>query len=156
MAPPSLGAARNSRPPRAASANQASSSGISVSGMDQRKFAFDLLLFMRAMQRTPACSRDAEASRVWNIPIVGLTMRYSRETMRSALCLTAGKYFVGIGMLAALVLTFALRSFPQAIQPQDPWEPAIRKFEEQDKVNPPKSGCIVFAGSSSFRYWDTL
>lgn len=39
---------------------------------------------------------------------------------------------------------------------QDGWEPAIRAFEEQDKVNPPKPGCIVFAGSSSFRYWDTL
>jgi lysophospholipase L1-like esterase len=40
-------------------------------------------------------------------------------------------------------------------QAQD-WEPSIRKFEEQDKVNPPKSGCIVFAGSSSFARWDTL
>ena len=59
-------------------------------------------------------------------------------------------------MLAALVLTLAVAAFPQAAQPQDPWEPAIRKFEEQDKVNPPKPGCIVFAGSSSFRYWDTL
>ena len=36
------------------------------------------------------------------------------------------------------------------------WEAAIRDFEEQDKVHPPKSGCIVFTGSSSFRYWDTL
>ncbi len=38
----------------------------------------------------------------------------------------------------------------------DGWEPAIRAFEAQDKLNPPKPGCIVFAGSSSFRYWDTL
>ncbi len=36
------------------------------------------------------------------------------------------------------------------------WEPAIRDFEEQDKVHPPKPGVIVFAGSSSFRFWDTL
>jgi len=36
------------------------------------------------------------------------------------------------------------------------WEPAIRDFEEQDKVHPPKAGCIVFTGSSSFRFWDTL
>ena len=36
------------------------------------------------------------------------------------------------------------------------WEPAIRDFEEQDKAHPPKPGGIVFAGSSSFRYWDTL
>ena len=42
-----------------------------------------------------------------------------------------------------------------AAQAQD-WEPSIRKFEEQDKINPPKPGCIVFAGSSSFARWDTL
>jgi lysophospholipase L1-like esterase len=36
------------------------------------------------------------------------------------------------------------------------WEPVIRDFEEQDKAHPPKPGGIVFAGSSSFRYWDTL
>ena len=40
-------------------------------------------------------------------------------------------------------------------QTQD-WEPSIRKFEEQDKVAPPKSGCIVFAGSSSIARWDAL
>ena len=40
-------------------------------------------------------------------------------------------------------------------QTQD-WEPSIRKFEELDKVNPPKSGGIVFAGSSSFARWETL
>src|SRR5689334_7187193 len=40
-------------------------------------------------------------------------------------------------------------------QAQD-WEPSIRKFEEQDKIAPPKSGCIVFAGSSSIALWDTL
>jgi len=40
-------------------------------------------------------------------------------------------------------------------QTQD-WESSIRKFEEQDKVNPPKSGCIVFAGSSSFARWESL
>jgi len=40
-------------------------------------------------------------------------------------------------------------------QTQD-WEPSIRKFEEQDKVNPPKLGCIVFTGSSSIARWETL
>jgi lysophospholipase L1-like esterase len=40
-------------------------------------------------------------------------------------------------------------------QAQD-WEPSIRKFEEHDKVDPPKLGCIVFAGSSSIARWDTL
>jgi lysophospholipase L1-like esterase len=36
------------------------------------------------------------------------------------------------------------------------WEPDIRKFEEQDKIYPPKPGVIVFAGSSSFARWDSL
>ncbi len=40
-------------------------------------------------------------------------------------------------------------------QAQD-WEASIRKFEEQDKVDPPKVGCIVFAGSSSIARWETL
>jgi lysophospholipase L1-like esterase len=40
-------------------------------------------------------------------------------------------------------------------QAQD-WEPSIRKLEEQDKVNPPKSGSIVFTGSSSIARWETL
>ena len=40
-------------------------------------------------------------------------------------------------------------------QTQD-WEPSIRKFEEQDKINPPKLGCIVFSGSSSIARWETL
>lgn len=33
------------------------------------------------------------------------------------------------------------------------WEPAIRKFEEQDEMNPPLCGGIVFVGSSSIRLW---
>jgi lysophospholipase L1-like esterase len=40
-------------------------------------------------------------------------------------------------------------------QAQD-WEPSIRKFEEQDKANPPKLGSIVFTGSSSIARWETL
>ena len=40
-------------------------------------------------------------------------------------------------------------------QAQD-WESSIRKFEEQDKVNPPKLGSIVFTGSSSIARWETL
>src|SRR5258706_11528282 len=36
------------------------------------------------------------------------------------------------------------------------WEPSIRKFEEQDKVNPSKLGSIVFTSSSSIARWETL
>ena len=48
-----------------------------------------------------------------------------------------------------------MRTYVPAVLAQG-WEPAIRDFEEQDKVHPPRPGCIVFAGSSSFRFWDTL
>ena len=47
---------------------------------------------------------------------------------------------------------FASTAFAQG---QD-WESSIRKFEAEDKVNPPKPGGIVFAGSSSFARWETL
>src|SRR4029077_11236174 len=65
------------------------------------------------------------------------------------------KYSFGVGIFAALLLGLALRFFAPAVLAQG-WEPAIRDFEDQDKVHPPKPGCIVFTGSSSFRIWDTL
>jgi lysophospholipase L1-like esterase len=40
-------------------------------------------------------------------------------------------------------------------QPED-WESSIRNFEEQDKVNPPELGSIVFTGSSSIARWERL
>jgi lysophospholipase L1-like esterase len=36
------------------------------------------------------------------------------------------------------------------------WEPTIRQFEQHDKTNPPKPGSIVFTGSSSIVYWESL
>jgi len=36
------------------------------------------------------------------------------------------------------------------------WEGSIRTFEAQDRRQPPPPGVIVFAGSSSFTFWDTL
>jgi lysophospholipase L1-like esterase len=59
------------------------------------------------------------------------------------LCLT------GVGVRKCWFVSTALA------QTQD-WESSIRKFEEQDKINPPKLGCIVFAGSSSIARWETL
>jgi lysophospholipase L1-like esterase len=44
----------------------------------------------------------------------------------------------------------------QASGPTQDWEPVIRKFEDEDKVNPPKPGTIVFTGSSSIARWDSL
>ncbi len=36
----------------------------------------------------------------------------------------------------------------------DRWEPAIRRFEEQDKKTPPPEGAVLFVGSSSIVGWD--
>jgi len=82
-------------------------------------------------------------------------LRYSLGIMGLPLGPAARKHLFGVGIFGALLLALALRSFLPAVSAQG-WEPAIRDFEEQDKVHPPKPGCIVFAGSSSFRFWDTL
>lgn len=37
--------------------------------------------------------------------------------------------------------------------PHARWEAAIRKFEEQDKANPPAKDGVLFVGSSSIRLW---
>jgi len=36
------------------------------------------------------------------------------------------------------------------------WRKAIRRFEKSDLAQPPKPGVIVFTGSSSINYWETL
>jgi lysophospholipase L1-like esterase len=36
------------------------------------------------------------------------------------------------------------------------WGFQISAYEKADRVNPPKAGVIVFTGSSSIRFWDTL
>jgi lysophospholipase L1-like esterase len=59
------------------------------------------------------------------------------------------------GFLLLLLAGIGGRFYSLSVLAQG-WEPAIRDFEEQDKVHPPKPGCIVFTGSSSFRFWDTL
>jgi lysophospholipase L1-like esterase len=74
--------------------------------------------------------------------------------MRWPVSSAARKYFIGAGICAVL-LGVGWRAFMPSVLAQG-WEPAIRDFEEQDKGHPPKPGCIVFAGSSSFRFWDTL
>ena len=54
-----------------------------------------------------------------------------------------------------LALTAALAATPPttAADPTDRWEPAIRKFEEQDRQSPPPPGGNVFVGSSSIVRW---
>src|SRR5262249_11601340 len=66
----------------------------------------------------------------------------SHSLMRRMSCLLA----------VALLLTLATRRLIAA-DPPDRWEPAIRKFEEQDQKAPPSQGANVFVGSSSIVLW---
>ena len=36
------------------------------------------------------------------------------------------------------------------------WEFQISAYEKKDRIHPPPTGAIVFTGSSSIRFWDTL
>jgi lysophospholipase L1-like esterase len=38
----------------------------------------------------------------------------------------------------------------------DTWEPVIEEYETSDVANPPDPGSVVFVGSSSIWFWDTL
>jgi lysophospholipase L1-like esterase len=60
-----------------------------------------------------------------------------------------------IGALIAVLLTVSANAAAQQ-KPVDPnrWEPAIQKFEADDKANPPVKGGIVFIGASSIVRWN--
>src|ERR1700694_2729801 len=49
----------------------------------------------------------------------------------------------------------AVNVLPTVTAPSQ-WEPDIARFEAQDRANPPRSGSVVFVGSSSIRMWATL
>ncbi len=38
----------------------------------------------------------------------------------------------------------------------DAWERSITRFEAQDRISPPPPGAVVFTGSSSITFWETL
>jgi len=81
--------------------------------------------------------------------------RYRLGPMRRPVSPVARKCIIGAGICIVMLLGLGVRVFLPSVWAQG-WDPAIRDFEEQDKVHPPKPGCIVFAGSSSIRFWDTL
>ncbi len=66
--------------------------------------------------------------------------------------------FVGLIVFFAFLLCVCVREclVPMVLAQSQDWESSIRKFEEDDKVNPPKPGGTVFTGASSIRRWETL
>src|SRR5258708_27237025 len=78
--------------------------------------------------------------------------------MRQPISHRVRKNQTGLILIFLLLLGAGAREYWSSrvlAQSQD-WEPSIRKFEADDKVNPPKAGEIVFTGASSIRRWDTL
>src|SRR5258708_32199090 len=68
------------------------------------------------------------------------------------------KNLLGLIILFEFLLCVGVREslVPMVLAQSQDWESSIRKFEEDDKVNPPKPGGIVVTGASSIRRWDTL
>lgn len=61
-----------------------------------------------------------------------------------------------LAFLVGSALLLGLAGRIDSRQMENKWESSIRKFEKEDQTDPPKPGEIVFTGSSSIRYWDTL
>lgn len=64
---------------------------------------------------------------------------------------------IGFAVLLAIMMILLIRKLVLAVK-GDPafWEWKIRSFERQDRRNMPPPGGVVFTGSSSIRYWETL
>jgi lysophospholipase L1-like esterase len=65
------------------------------------------------------------------------------------------KILLGSLLLLSLVCASAAGVFWAMGKPGF-WGFQISAYEKGDRVNPPKAGVIVFTGSSSIRFWDTL
>ena len=59
-----------------------------------------------------------------------------------------------LGVLALLGAPSSRVAAQAAVAEADRWEPAIRKFEDADKVTPPPQNAIVFIGASSIVRWN--
>jgi len=99
------------------------------------------LLIKREWELTPSCAT--------------LCICVQRREERMNTLVTAAVGIIGIGII--FVLIFILR-FRAKLDSEDPtlWEREIKKYEKQDFENPPIEDAILFTGSSSIRYWNTL
>ena len=61
-----------------------------------------------------------------------------------------------IALVLPILLAGAAAGFMWLQPSATVWEQAIRAFEEQDRQQLPEPGPVIFVGSSSIRFWDTL
>jgi lysophospholipase L1-like esterase len=94
----------------------------------------------------------------WDNVLMFHPARSRLRLMSQLICRLSRKGIVCLIVLFVFLLGTGVREYLMSTvlaRPQD-WESSIRKFEDDDKVNRPKPGGIVFAGASSIRLWDTL
>lgn len=58
-------------------------------------------------------------------------------------------------MLFSICLLLVAPGFAQ-LAPVDPWEADIQAFEQSDLADPQQPGGVLFIGSSSIRFWESL
>ena len=58
------------------------------------------------------------------------------------------------GLLALVLFIIALPATAQRDIDPTRWEPAMQRFEEQDRLHPPAEGAILLTGSSSIARWN--
>jgi lysophospholipase L1-like esterase len=66
------------------------------------------------------------------------------------------KTWLRLLIVLVLAAVCGLSIYYWAIKKPAMFERQIAAFEKADQLNPPKPGVIVFTGSSSIRFWDTL
>ncbi len=68
------------------------------------------------------------------------------------------KWIVGILALLVPLMGLTIWRFLRMLMSDDPaiWAKEIANFQKQDRNDPPPEGVIVFTGSSSIRFWQTL
>ena len=84
---------------------------------------------------------------------------FSRQNFATFLVVSAVVLVVGLserGYLSTAMARPPAFVAVAAAPAADEWESTIRKFEEADKIHPPKPGSIIFTGSSSIVRWNTL
>ena len=64
--------------------------------------------------------------------------------------------FCAVVLLIVVFVAFLIRSQSQASDQPNYFEEEILAFEKADAISFPESGQIVFVGSSSVRFWDSL